>query len=131
MEQLTIYVENKVGSLSKLLGHIAESNINVRSVSTERANMSEIRLIVDDPKRAQDILEKEGITSHIVDIVVVELRDQPGELANIARLLDSHGINIDYAYGIDNGVASKGLFAIKTSIDAAELRKILTDFVLY
>ena len=128
MDQLSIFVENKVGSLSYLLHLISELNINVRSISTERANMSEIRLIVDNPEEAKEALEKEEIKSHIVDVVVVELSDKPGELASIAATLDSAGVNIDYMYGVDNSEGGKGLFAIKTELEASELRKILSDF---
>lgn len=131
MEQLTVYIENHVGSLSKLLEVISDIGVNVRSVSTERGNMSEVRFILDEPERVKETLAKREISSHIVDIVVVELTDRPGELASIAEILDTEEINIEYMYGIDNDDADKGLFAIKTSASPERIREMLTDFTLY
>jgi len=130
MKQLTIYVENKVGSLSALLDVIYTSDINVRSVSTERINLSEVRLIVDDAVKAQQKLESEGITSHVVDLVVVELDNKPGELVKVTKIIDDAGVNIEYIYGIDNGTEDKGLFAIMTTLDPDQLRNLLDDFTL-
>jgi len=56
MKQLTIYVEKQVGNLSELLQLISKLEINVRSVSTERTNMSEVRFIVSNSEKAQEVL---------------------------------------------------------------------------
>ncbi|MHA2502878.1 MAG: ACT domain-containing protein [Candidatus Kariarchaeaceae archaeon] len=131
MDQLTIYIENKPGSLYKILNILSENSINVRSVSTERANFSQIRLIVDDVEGATATLEAMGVTVHVIDIVVVELGDKPGQLATIASLCDKRGLNIDYMYAIDNDESDKGLFAIKTDGDSNDLRELLVGYTLY
>ncbi|MDH5402952.1 MAG: ACT domain-containing protein [Candidatus Heimdallarchaeota archaeon] len=130
MKQLTVLADNKVGSMASILRELAHHQINIKGISTERGNLSEIRLILDDPENAKEILEKINYTSHLVEVIVIELDNNPGELSKITDIISTNKINIEYIYGIDNNNSATGLFAIHTSESTDKLKLLLKDFNL-
>jgi hypothetical protein len=129
MKQLTILVDNKVGVMAEILSVLGENNVNVRGISTERGQLNEIRLIVDNPQQAKDILEKKKpYVVHLVDVVVLKLKDTPGELAKATKTLEDHKINIEYAYGFGRE-GEYGLVALWTSKPPEEVRNVLVGFL--
>lgn len=127
MDQLTILADDKIGYLANILLVIAKHNINISGISTERGPLSEIRLIIDNPIKLQEILNENNIISHIIDVVAVKLEDNPGELAKIAEIFKENKVSIDYAYGFGKE-NDHGLVVMKVSIESDKARELLTDF---
>lgn len=127
VKQLSVFVENKPGSLARIAGALGEESINIRALSVgEVGEYGIIRLIVDNPEKARDALKKRGYSVGLTDVLAVEMGDEPGSLANVTKILGESHINIEYAYAFITRERNKAtLIARVNELEKAE--KILKD----
>jgi hypothetical protein len=57
-----------------------------------------LRLIVDDPTKAQEALKEEGYTVSTTEVIAVKVPDKPGGLGRVLRSFIDLGVNIEYMY---------------------------------
>lgn len=101
VKQLTVFMEDQSGRLAKVTGVLREKDINLLGFSTTEAkDYGVLRLVVSDVKAARKALIDAGFTTHLVDVICIEIEDRPGELYSILDLMAREGINIDYIYVI-------------------------------
>ena len=99
IRQLTVFVENKQGSVVTVTDTLAAHNINIRALSiAETEGFGILRLIVDDEAKAQRILTDAGYLIKITEVVGVKIGDAPGKLSYVLKTLDNAGINMEYLY---------------------------------
>lgn len=99
IKQLTVFVENKQGSLVEITDTLAKNDINIRALSiAETEDFGILRLIVNDEKLAKKTLEDAGYLIKITDVVGVKIGDAPGKLTGALDVLDKAGINMEYLY---------------------------------
>ena len=99
IKQLTVFVENKQGSLVDITDILSKHNINLRALSiAETQDFGILRLIVNDEATAEKILKEEGYLIKITDVVGVKIGDQPGKLSKALEVLDEADINMEYLY---------------------------------
>lgn len=94
-----MFLENKSGRLADVTRTLADNAINIRALSiADTIDYGLLRLIVDDPNRATEILTSEGFTVAKTEVLAIEIPDRPGGLAGIIDILSSRGLNIEYMY---------------------------------
>lgn len=99
LKQLSIYAENKKGTLQSVTGILREENINILgSVTNDSAEYGIVRMVVSDPFKASEALEKAGYLCRLTDVTGVEVADQVGNLHNLLQSLSESNINVDYVY---------------------------------
>lgn len=109
VQQISVFLENKSGRLAELTQTLGAANINIRALSiADTSDFGILRLIVNKPDQALNVLKEAGFTVSITDVIAVEVKDEPGGLGGILKLLQDSGINIEYLYA----------FLEKSSIDA-------------
>jgi hypothetical protein len=97
---LSIFMENKPGKLDKVIGLLSDSGINLRAVSmASTGSFGIIKLLVTEPDRASDILQKAGVAVYRRKIIIAVVDDRPGGLHGLLRTLSSHDINLEDCYG--------------------------------
>ena len=88
VKQLSIFVENKAGAISHITNLLGTNNINIRSLQiADSADFGILRLIVDDPKKAKNILQGEDIIVKVNEVLTVGIDDRPGGLAYVLDVL--------------------------------------------
>ena len=98
-KQLSIFLENKVGRLAEVTGVLGERGINIRALSlADTSDFGVLRLIVDDPTKAQEALKEEGYTVSTTEVIAVKVPDKPGGLGRVLRSFIDLGVNIEYMY---------------------------------
>ena len=99
VKQVSIFVENKEGKIADVLKILAKENINISALSlADTTNFVILRLIVDDPKKAKNILQMEDMIVKINEILAVGINDQPGGLAKVLDILAKGKVAIEYMY---------------------------------
>ena len=99
IKQLTVFVENKQGTLVSITKTLSENNINMRALSiAETQDFGMLRLIVDDTATAEKVLADAGYLIKVNDVVGVKIGDAPGKLSGALSVLDEKKINMDYLY---------------------------------
>ena len=99
LKQLTVFVENKQGSVVPVTDALASHNINIRALSiAETEGFGILRLIVDQEAVAEEVLKQEGYLIKITEVVGVKIGDAPGKLSAALKVLKEAGINMEYLY---------------------------------
>lgn len=99
LKQLTVFVENKQGTLVTVTEVLANNNINIRALSiAETEGFGILRLIVDNETAAEQVLADAGYLIKITEVVGVKIGDAPGKLTYVLRTLADAGINMEYLY---------------------------------
>ena len=99
VEQISIFIENKSGRLAEVTRILGEANVNIRALSlADTSDFGILRLIVNCPEKAKEVLKEKGFTVSKTEVVAVEVPDQPGGLSAILQALDRDGINVEYMY---------------------------------
>lgn len=99
VEQISIFLENKPGSLEKATRTLKEAGINIRTLSlAETADFGILRLIVNDVEKTNKVLKDAGFRVSKTIVVAVEVPDRPGGLHSIMEVLNKEGINVEYLY---------------------------------
>jgi hypothetical protein len=99
VEQISIFLENKPGSLAEVTRILGEAGVNIRALSlADTKDFGILRLIVNDNEKAREILGKKGFTVRKTEVVAVVVPDRPGGLADILKVLVEAKINVEYLY---------------------------------
>ncbi len=99
LKQLTIFVENKQGTLVDITDTLAKHNVNIRALSiADTQDFGILRLIVNDNDTALKTLADEGYLIKTTDVVGVKIGDAPGKLSMALNVLDENNINMEYLY---------------------------------
>ena len=99
LKQLTVFVENKQGSLVDITDTLAANNVNLRALSiADTQDFGLLRLIVNDNDAAVSALTGKDYLVKVNDVVGVKIGDQPGKLSTALQVLADGGINVEYLY---------------------------------
>ncbi|MBR3802427.1 MAG: ACT domain-containing protein [Clostridia bacterium] len=99
IKQLTVYVQNKKGSMAALTDVLAKNGVNIRALSiAETEDFGLLRIIVNDETAATKILEENGYLIKVIDVVGVKIGDKPGALTAALSVLDKADVNVEYLY---------------------------------
>ena len=94
------------------------------AILKESAKYSMIRLIVDNPGKALELLWKNGYQVKIQEVIGLVLDNKPGLLHKVSRKFGDAGVNIAYTYGAGFSDSESALFIFKVS----DLEKALEIF---
>ncbi len=95
MKPITIVENDRVGLLADISYVLAKNKINIETISVNVVGGKAIIILtVNNPKKAIEVLGKNGYKNLEEDYFVVKLDDKPGELNKITLLLSNAGVNI-------------------------------------
>jgi hypothetical protein len=117
-KQVTIFLENKPGRLANVLAALAADKVNIMALSVmDKHEHSVLRLVSDNPAKTMQIVQTLNTPCTETEVLVVELRNQPGALSHVCEILATEHINIDYAYCSSGGRNGKvvGIFKLSNT----------------
>ena len=125
IKQLSVFVENKQGSLHDITEALAKANINLRSMSVaDTSNYGIVRIIADKPDEAKALLDNDGQAANVRLVNAFAVPDVPGGLSQVLKLLEGNGVNIEYMYALITTEAGKAYSVMRTG-DTEKTDKIL------
>jgi hypothetical protein len=123
-KQITVFLENKPGRLANVLSALAREKVNLTALSVmDKHEHSVLRLVPDDAARAVKIIQGLNTPCTESEVLLVELRNQPGALAHVCETLAAEHIAIDYAYCSSGGRNGKvfGIFKVSNTDKATRV----------
>lgn len=128
VHQLSIFVENRQGTLIKVLQLLKEANVQlIASTIADTVEYGIYRVICSEPERAYDILRTQGISVALSDVFAVELDDEVGRASDTLTLFSEEGISIAYMYSfLLNG---KGILVFRTD-NEEKTRRVIEEHQL-
>ncbi len=99
LKQLSVFLENRPGHLGHVCKMLADAGISIETLTlADTQEFGILRLIVRDWEKAKRILEVGGSAVNAVDVMAIEVPDQPGGLENILKVAEQAGLGIAYMY---------------------------------
>lgn len=101
IQQITVFLENRIGQLSEITQLLAKENIDIRAISiAETADYGLVRMIVNDSQKASTILLEHGDILSMTPVWAVEVPDRPAGLAELLTVLTEENIAVEYMYSL-------------------------------
>lgn len=99
VKQLSIFLENKNGTLIKVLDTLSKANIQIiASTVADTKDYGIYRVLCNNPVQAYMLLKDEGINVQLTDVFAISIDDTPGKAANAINKISASGVNILYLY---------------------------------
>lgn len=120
IKQLSIFIENKEGTLVKVLGILSKGGIQIiASTISDTKDYGIYRVLCDKPTQAFLLLRESGINVQLADVIALHIDDIPGRAAEAINTLSAAGVSILYMYSFL--WRGKGVLILRT--DPAEKSK--------
>lgn len=115
IKQLSIFLQNRMGSLSKPLEVLSENDINIRAMCmADTSEFGILRLVVDDPLKGKEVLEENNFLVKITEIIGVEMNDAPGGLTSVLKIIKENDIDLEYLYAFTHDKVDKAILLLHT-----------------
>ena len=127
IKQLSVFVENKPGRLAAVIEALGKNGINMSALSlADTSEYGILRVIVDNPENAAELLKKIGVIVKITPVLAVPMEDTPGGLSKILDVFLKNEINVDYIYAFVGKSANKAVMVVKVS-DVKKAEEVLQN----
>ena len=99
VRQLSVFLQNRVGSLMSLVKLLSDHQIVVLGLSLqETTELALVRLIVSAPRDAEMIFIEKGIPHAVTPVTVIELGNEANSLSSALSALLGAEVNIAFSY---------------------------------
>lgn len=128
MKQLTVVADDRVGLLSDITYILGKAKINIDSLLVEvRGKTAIINLGVKDEKKGAALLERNGYKILESEIILVSIKDEPAQTAEMTAILTKANVSIENAYVVAN---SDGMCTMALKVDKpAKAKKLLAPYM--
>ncbi|GAB6146056.1 ACT domain-containing protein [Desulfocicer niacini] len=109
IQDASSYIQNIFEARGKSIKRLA-SAASYSSVKRDSAEVSLIRMLVDKPDEAVELLNEKDYIFDTKDLIAIELENIPGTLSKITRKFGEEEVNINYVYGSVSDSDGKCLF---------------------
>ena len=121
---LVIDIENNPGALARVAAAISDAGVNIAAATcVGPAERAELHILVPHAEAAKHSLAISQVAvTREREVVVVDVEDRPGVLADLTRRIARAGVNLDLVYVATRnrvvfGAADLG--ALRAALDAA------------
>lgn len=124
VNQVSVFLENKPGTLSSLTSVLAKNNINIRALSLADTNdFGIVRMLVNDVFEATNVLKEENFVAKFTPVLAYKISDETGSLDKLLENFSDAGINIEYMYAFAGKKDAYMIFRVNDTKNAENLLK--------
>jgi len=77
IKQISVFVENRPGTLVEVLGVLSEHGINIRALSVaDTADFGILRIIVNEPEKVERVLRGANLTVKMTPVITMTVGDK-------------------------------------------------------
>jgi hypothetical protein len=124
--QFSIFLVNKPGVLAQVTGALAEEKINIVAMTlVDSQEHGVLRFVAEDVEKARAVAKHLNLPMTETEVLVMELSNRPGALADVAGVLGENHININYAYCTSGAAGGRttGIFKVADLTKAQHILK--------
>jgi hypothetical protein len=112
--QLSVFLDNKPGSLSQMMMYLDQAQIRIYALSiADAGEFGLVRMIVENPDKGSKILEEAEFnlakSKKNTEVIAILITDKD-PISKITKILGEGAVNIEYAYS--SAVHYEGKFAL-------------------
>ena len=112
LKQLSIFIENKPGTIRAVCEVLRDNQINIRTLSlADTQQFGILRFLVNDPEKAREVL-------------ALPVADHPGGLAEILDVIDRNNLNVEYMYAFTFGREDNAVMVFRFADPSAALQAL-------
>lgn len=127
MKQISVFLENRPGSLYAVLKKLKEWNVNLRALSlADTAEFGVLRFIVEHPEDLVTRLKEENFAATLTEVLAVGVEDRPGGLCDVVEILTKAGISIEYLYAFVSPKGDRAYVVLRVE-DLETAKRILEE----
>lgn len=123
--QYSVFLVNKPGVLAQVTRALADEKINIVAMTlVDSSEHGVLRFVPANGSAVKQVLSRLNLPMTETEVLVVDLSNRPGALADVATVLGENHININYAYVTSGapGGRTTGIFKVA---DPAKAQKVL------
>jgi hypothetical protein len=125
MTQFSVFLVNKPGVLAAVTGELTRARVNMIALTLmDSMEHGVLRVVCDNAGVAREVLGRTHDRWTETDVLVLELRNEPGAFAAVAQKLADEHINISYAYATSGARHGRTTAVFKVA-DMKKARKVL------
>ena len=119
---LVIEVDNQPGALAQIAAACSDAGVNLAAATcVGMGDRAELHILVPYAEAARHALAitHQAVITREREVVVVEVEDKPGALADLARIVAEAGVDLDLVYVATNNrvvFGSQDLDGLKTAL---------------
>ena len=114
IRQISIFIDNRLASLSEMARLLADRNINLRAFSlSETRDFGATRIIVANVDKCRDALKIAGYHFIETDVLAVEVADRPGGMADVLDCIANEHISVEYAYAMIEKIEGSAVIILR------------------
>ena len=114
--QLAVFLANQPGTLAAVCDELARAHVNILALTiSDSVDHAVVRMVVSDTQKALHLFGERGLLVVETDVLLLDSTNKPGALAELARTLATHKINIEYAYMAISPALKKGAMVLRVS----------------
>lgn len=114
ISQISLFLENKKGRLYKVLHLLGDAGVDIKALTiADNEDFGVLRMVVDDPDLALEVLKKAGFVVNITEVVAVEVNDAPGGLVAVLKILNDNDVNVEYIYAFEERKIDKAIVVFR------------------
>jgi len=121
-KQFTIAVENQPGAVAEIARTFGNAKVNILALlATAQGTSGTVQLVVEDARRAKKALDEAQLTYQETTAEEIELRNNPGALAQYLDKLAAKGVNLNsiYATAPKGGKRAVVVYTVEADAKAA------------
>lgn len=125
-KQLSVFIENRKGRLSEVLQVLKDNKISIISLSlADTTEYGLLRLIVNDAINGKEVLTKEGFSTMLTDVFIINISHRVGSLQELLNVLNDNDVSVEYMYGLS--IENDNAYVVLKTSDAVKTEKIFID----
>lgn len=99
IKQISVFIENMPGKLSEVTQVLGDNGIDMSALTlADTTDFGILRLIVNDPDKACQILRTHDFVVKQSDVIAVVIDDRPGGLTGVLQVLTNGNVSVEYMY---------------------------------
>ena len=113
IRQISVFLENKPGTLNQMTKVLADHDVDMRALSlAETKDFGIARIIVNDVYAATNVLKEADFVASLSPVLAYAIPDEAGGLNKLLDIFTEAGVNIEYMYAFLGGKDTKHAYMI-------------------